>query len=431
MLIVPYRAKNAPERFPFVTLSLIAVNAVIYFLTANLDSGSNDFENPFLALRGTVADRFALSWEMVFREPHRLLSHLFLHASLPHLIGNMLALWVFGPAVEGRVGHGRFAALFAVTGMFAGFLQVLVTGVLAPESFVVGASGAVMGLIGAYLWLFPFATICVFLSDPITIYRWIVWFIVRGDTPNWHWQAKYVVLYLFLFDIVSAIFLSGFSGVANFAHMGGLIGGLATVALLEIPRDGRRASEARRMRAEGVNLSALTIHELADLVRREPDNEKLILAYVDRVADPTIPGWEPLFVDALNRYGPLVSERANAAPLASAIFAVSPERAKLPTPPVLRLATRLERNGDVSSLRLASQLFKRIFKQERTGPDAETALLRYAQILERLVAEKHSDNAGEPVLLYQTLLRRFPGSPHVFAAQEALKRLGGSAPTGF
>ncbi|MBC8138865.1 MAG: rhomboid family intramembrane serine protease [Fibrella sp.] len=431
MPIVPYRAKNAPERFPYLTLSLIAVNTVIYLLTANLDSMGNDFENPFLSLRITVAERFALSWEILAKEPFRLVTHCFLHGSLFHLLGNLLALWVFGPAVEGRVGHGRFAALFVATGMFAGLFQVLVVGIINPESFVVGASGAIMGLIGAYLYLFPFATICVFFSDPYTLYRWVMYFIFRASSPNWDWQAKYVVLYLFVLDIISALFLGGFSGVANFAHIAGLMGGFAVVALLKVPRDGWRASEARRMRAEGVNLSALSVSELADLLRREPDNEKLILAYAERVADPAIPGWEPLFVDALKRYGPLLSEKASPSPLATAILAVSQEQAKLPTPPVLRLATRMERDGDLVSLRLAAQLFKQIFKQERTGPDAETALLRYAQIMERLVTEKHSDNPGEPVLLYQTLLRRFPASPHVFAAQEALKRLGAPAPTGF
>lgn len=431
MPIVPYHAKNTPERFPYVTLSLIAVNTILYVLTANMNAGSIDFENLFLTLKNSVADRFALSWEMVFQEPYRLLTHVFLHATLPHLFGNILTLWVFGPAVEGRIGHGRFIGLFAAAGVFAGFFQVLVVGVFNPELVVVGASGAIMGLAGAYLWLFPFATICVIFTEPLTIYRWIAWFIVRGDRPNWEWQAKYVVFYLFILDICGALLSSGLPGVANFAHMAGLMGGIAAVALLKIPRDGWRASEARRMRAEGVNLDALSVPELTDLLRREPDNEKLILAYAQRVADPSMPGWQPLFADALNRYGQLLTDKSNPTHLANSILAVSPDQAKLPTPPVLRLATRLERSGDANSLRLSAQLFKQIFKQERTGPDAETALLRYAQAMERLVTEKHSDNPGEPVLLYQTLLRRFPASPHVFTAQEALKRLGASAPTGF
>jgi membrane associated rhomboid family serine protease len=428
---VPYRAKNDPERYPYITLSLIAVNTVIYLLTANLNPGSRDFDNPFLHLQSAVGDRFALSWAVVFQEPLRLLTHIFLHGSLSHLFGNLLALWVFGPAVEGRLGYGRFAALFVGTGIFAGFFQVLVSGVLNPESFVVGASGAIMGLIGAYLWLFPFATISVFLADPLTLFRWVSWFITRGDTPSWEWQAKYVVLYLFVLDIANALLSQGADGIANFAHMTGLMSGFAAVALLKVPRDGKRASEARRMRAEGVDLSALSVPELGDLLRREPDNEKLILAYASRVADPTLPDWEPLFIDVLTRYGPLLSEKATPTTLANAILAASLSPEKLPTPPVLRVATRLERAGDPNSLRLAAQLFKLVFKQKRTGPDAETALLRYAQTMERLVTEKHSDNPGEPVLLYQTLVRRFPASPHVFAAQEALKRLGAPAPTGF
>lgn len=431
MPFIPYRAKNAPERFPYITLSLIAVNAIVYLLTANLDSGSRDFENPFLDLKSTVADHFALSWKTVFREPLRLLTSMFLHGDLLHLLGNALALWVFGPAVEGRLGYARFAALFVATGIFAGFCHTLVVGVLNPESYAVGASGAIMGLIGAYLWLFPFATICVFFTNPFTLFRLISSIVGGGGARTSEWHAKYVVLYLFLIDIGSALFSQGASGVANFAHMTGLMSGFAAVALLKVPRDGKRASEARRMRAEGVDLSALAVPELGDLLRREPDNEKLILAYAGRVADPTLPDWEPLFVDVLTRYGPILSEKAPPAALANAVLAASSGSETLPTAPILRIATRLERAGDANSLRLAAQLFKQVFKQKRTGPDAETALLRYAQAMERLVAEKHSDNPGEPILMYQTLVRRFPASPHVFAAQEALKRLGAPTPTGF
>ncbi len=431
MLFFPYSAKNTPERFPYATAILILVNTLVYLATANLNSHLFNSDSPFLYILPRVLDRFALSWATMGTEPWRLITSQFLHAEVFHLLGNMIVLWVFGPAVEGRLGALRYLGVYLMTGIISGAFQSLVSGVLAPESFTLGASGAIMGLAGAYLWLFPFATVSVALMLPYARITFRGWWPVKVAPITFDWHAQWAVLYLFVCDLWAALWSGGYGGVANFAHIAGLMAGLAAVALLRTPRDGRRISETRKLQAEGVNLGALSVAELGGLLKREPDSEKIAAAYGERICDPSLEEWEAIFVDALNRYGAVLSTHGDARRLATMALAVPQDRARLPVLPLLRIAARLEKAGSVEDLRVAGQVYKQLFRQEKTGSDAETSLIRYAQVLERFVAEKHSDNKNEAVLLYQTLIRRFPGSPHVFNAQEALKRLGASLPDGF
>jgi membrane associated rhomboid family serine protease len=157
---------------------------------------------------------------------------MFLHANLVHIGGNMLFLWIFGHNVEDTIGHGRFVLFYLASGVVAVVGQTLIT----PTSSVpmIGASGAISGVLGAYLLLFPHATILTlvmfgffikFVRIPalIVLGFWIVLWLLNG----------------YLTYSAQALGRGESGGVAWFAHIGGFLGGIALLFLLR-PRQSSR-----------------------------------------------------------------------------------------------------------------------------------------------------------------------------------------------
>ncbi len=144
-----------------------------------------------------------------------LLTSMFLHGGWMHLIGNMLYLWIFGNNIEDAMGHGRFVAFYAVCGIAAGLAQALQD----PGSTVpmIGASGAISGVLGAYLLLYPKARVLVLI--------WLGFFIHTVRLP-----AGYVLGFWFVLQYFNAL-VSGQAGggVAWWAHIGGFITGMALI----------------------------------------------------------------------------------------------------------------------------------------------------------------------------------------------------------
>jgi membrane associated rhomboid family serine protease len=145
--------------------------------------------------------------------PMTLVTSLFLHGSLLHLLGNMLFLWVFGDNVEDAMGHLRFVAFFLLSGASAGLAHAW----LDPESMrpLIGASGAVAGVVAAYLILYP---------------RVKVWGLFLKGIPL-QVPAAWAIGFWILLQIAAA-FLGGDDGVGWFAHLGGLAAGAALTPLL-------------------------------------------------------------------------------------------------------------------------------------------------------------------------------------------------------
>lgn len=153
-----------------------------------------------------------------------LVSSLFLHASWLHLAGNMLYLWLFGRGMEAALGPVRFLVFYIVCGIAAGLTQALID----PASKIpmVGASGAIAGLLGGYFVLFPRAR--------ITLVIWVVFVVQLVAVP----AAALLALWL-LFQIVStALTPAGTPGVAFGAHVGGFVAGAAMMVLFK-PRSFR------------------------------------------------------------------------------------------------------------------------------------------------------------------------------------------------
>jgi membrane associated rhomboid family serine protease len=149
------------------------------------------------------------------------LTSMFLHGSWFHLIGNMVFLWIFGNNVEDALGRGRYLLLYLCCGVTAALTQA----VLSPLSHVpmVGASGAIAGVLGAYLLLYPWANVHVLL--------WIVIFFRIVTVPAWTLLGLW-----FAMQMASGLLRPpGSPGVAFWAHVGGFVGGLVLVALLRPP----------------------------------------------------------------------------------------------------------------------------------------------------------------------------------------------------
>jgi rhomboid family protein len=146
---------------------------------------------------------------------------MFLHGGWLHLGGNMLYLWIFGDNIEDRLGHGRYLLFYLLCGGFATFAHALMN----PASTIpsIGASGAIAGVLGAYLILFPRARV-------LTIIPIFIFFTIR-EIPALIVLGLWFVLQLFI-GFASLGMPSDAGGVAYFAHIGGFAAGIVLIALL-------------------------------------------------------------------------------------------------------------------------------------------------------------------------------------------------------
>lgn len=203
----PIRDHNPSGRTPYVTIWLIAANVLIFLGYWGL------MDQP----RALMAfyDQYALV--PAEAHPATYLTSMFLHGGVLHLLGNMLFLWIFGDNLEDEMGHLGFAAFYLLSGIAAGFVHVM----LSPGSHVptVGASGAIAGVMGGYMLLFPRARVDVLIIIIILIRIFTV--------PAWTMLAVWFGLQL----IGAAGSDPDSGGVAYWAHAGGFLVG----AILALP----------------------------------------------------------------------------------------------------------------------------------------------------------------------------------------------------
>lgn len=210
-MFIPLKDENPTSRLPIITLAIIAANCLLFFYQV-LSPQSLEYH----VLRFGIIPYEITHWGMEATIPRvfwplSLLTGMFLHGSFLHLAGNMLYLWIFGNNVEDFLGSVKFLFFYLACGVTASMLQVAVY----PNSRIpmIGASGAIAGVLGAYLVLFPTARVrtLVFLFIYITVIY----------VPAW------MLLGLWFFLQLSNIGLGG--GVAWFAHIGGFLAGLSLV----------------------------------------------------------------------------------------------------------------------------------------------------------------------------------------------------------
>jgi membrane associated rhomboid family serine protease len=222
MLFVPIWDMNHLKRvkFQYVTISLIIINCVVYFA----------FESHFvLQSPASFVDAFSLkprdvksvqSFLQHVPEQFRLVTYMFLHGSILHLLGNMIFLFVFGDNVEDAMGHLRFILFYLICGIFAAFVHSLITA--SPDVPLIGASGAISGVIGAYLMLHPRVRV------------WVLFPIPNLPFLPLRFSAGFVIGVWIVYQIVSALYLTG-EATAWWAHVGGFVAGVFLVTIMKRP----------------------------------------------------------------------------------------------------------------------------------------------------------------------------------------------------
>jgi membrane associated rhomboid family serine protease len=226
--VIPLKDNVPTSRFPVVTVALIAANVLFYFLYQH--GGITVPEGPVNELAYHPCE-VNDSCPVVGEDwPLTAVTSMFMHGSIDHLLGNMLFLWIFGNNVEDALGPVRFLVFYLLSGFAATALQTFVTlyyGTAAEATIPnLGASGAVSGVLGAYLLLLPRARVITAI---------FVFFILFQEIPAWVFLGVW-----FLFQAWSG----GFSlvnpeaggGVAFFAHVGGFVFGFLAVRAFAVRR---------------------------------------------------------------------------------------------------------------------------------------------------------------------------------------------------
>lgn len=221
---------------PIVTYLLIAANVLVYAVE-RLAAVSVLPAEAMVRAYGFVPARFMAE---PLAELPNVLSSMFMHdpSGVMHLGGNMLFLWIFGDNVEDALGRGRYLGFYVLSGLFAAAAQLLVD----PGSNVpmVGASGAISGVLAAYGSLYPRSPITVLNPVP---FLWLL-FGLTFTLPAWVLILEYFVLNFL--NGLGSLGASG-GGVAFFAHLGGFLAGLVLVRLLFDPARALRPSRRRRL----------------------------------------------------------------------------------------------------------------------------------------------------------------------------------------
>jgi membrane associated rhomboid family serine protease len=208
--VIPLRDVIPSRTFPYITLTIIAINALAWFV--ELAQGPGEL-NRFLYVYGVVPGDFHVA---------TLVTSMFLHGSWSHIIGNMLYLWIFGDNVEDRCGHGRFVVFYLLCGFAAGMGQILMNG----NSMVptIGASGAIAGVMGAYFVLYPNSRVLTFIPFP---------FFNVVEVPAIFLLGFWFLMQLFNAGAVAAAAGSSGGGVAFAAHVVGFVAGVMGIFLFK------------------------------------------------------------------------------------------------------------------------------------------------------------------------------------------------------
>jgi len=217
--MIPLRDHNKTERFPIITYLILGVNILVFMFMLTMNEAALE---SFLYTFALIPHEIVSGKDMF-----TLITSMFLHGGFGHLLGNMLFLHVFGDNLEDKLGHVKYLLFYLVSGLGASLLQIMTD----PGSTIpnLGASGAIAGLLGGYLLLFPRHQVDILL--PIGGF-------LRTATVPAYTMLVYWIMFQFL-QGVGSLGLPGSGGVAYFAHIGGFVSGALIIFVLKVLSGGR------------------------------------------------------------------------------------------------------------------------------------------------------------------------------------------------
>jgi membrane associated rhomboid family serine protease len=217
--VIPLRDDNPSTIRPFVSWAVLGLCVLVFLWQLSLGQAVQEAVYSYgvipsvLLGNGYLQEELAKipAWTTVF-------TSMFLHGGIWHLAGNLLYLWIFADNVEDSMGHTRFVIFYLLCGVAAALAQAL------PDAHsqipMIGASGAISGVLGAYLLLFPHARVLVLI--PLGVWTQLVRMPAAGVLGIW-----------FLIQLVSSAFSDGGAGVAFGAHVGGFVAGVALIPIFK------------------------------------------------------------------------------------------------------------------------------------------------------------------------------------------------------
>jgi len=222
--MLPIRDINPSRNFPIVNSTLIGINVVIFLVQLSMGAEADRF----IYIYGLVPARYTLthvsSYFTPFQQVFSFLSFMFLHGGFLHLLGNMWSLYIFGDNVEDRLGPLRYLLFYLLCGLASGISHLALN--LNSNIPTIGASGAIAGVMGAYLLLHPRSRILTLI--PIIIFPWFV------EIP-----AFFFIGIWFALQLLNAAGSQGAGGIAWWAHIGGFIFGIIFLKMaLKVPSAG-------------------------------------------------------------------------------------------------------------------------------------------------------------------------------------------------
>jgi len=218
--MIPLTDDVPRETFPYVTLAIIIINTMVFVYELALGyRGMTRFIYSVAVIPYEITHFTDIGARALVAPPLTLITAMFVHGGFFHLAGNMLFLWIFGDNIEDSLGHVKFMLFYLLTGLIASSAHVLAV----PDSTLpmIGASGAIAGVLGAYFVLFPRANVktLIFLFVIVTVVR----------VP-----AVYFLGIWFVFQILSS---NSGAGIAWYAHIGGFVAGAVLIKFLVRRKD--------------------------------------------------------------------------------------------------------------------------------------------------------------------------------------------------
>jgi membrane associated rhomboid family serine protease len=224
--MIPIRDINPSRSFPIINITIIVISSIIWLYEWKLSTVRILTFEGYVNKLDLFIQQYGLIPSMILERPYTLLTHMFLHGGWFHVIGNMWFLWVFGDNVEDRLGKLKYIYFYLLTGLAAALTQTIISLFVGGGNVpMVGASGAVSGVLGAYMRLYPHARVLSLVP--------VFFFLTFVEIP-----ALVFIGLWFLIQLLNGILtlpVAGLGGVAWWAHIGGFVAGYLLIGRM-IPR---------------------------------------------------------------------------------------------------------------------------------------------------------------------------------------------------